>query len=44
VEKEKAFEETIPDELARYKKLYNAGALSADKFLKIISALTAKNK
>ena len=42
--KAQEFETSVPNEIERFQKLYEAGALSADKFIKIGNALTAKNK
>lgn len=38
----KAFKDNLPDEIERYKELYFSGAISGEKFSKIINALTSK--
>lgn len=43
-EKAKEFAETIPAEVERFTALYNSGAISSDKYIKIVTALTAKNE
>ena len=43
-EKAKEFESKIPDIIEEYKKLYFDGALTADKFFKIVNALNTKMK
>lgn len=39
---EDAFLASLPNEIEKYKKLYKNGAISADKFCKIVTALTSK--
>lgn len=37
-----AFKATIPDEISRYRALYENGVISLEKFIKISNALTSK--
>ena len=39
---EKAFKETIPVEIEHFKELYLSGAISVEKFVKIVNALKSK--
>lgn len=43
-DKAKMFENKVPDIIEEYKKLYFDGALTADKFFKIVNALNTKMK
>lgn len=43
-EKVKAFADSIPAEIERFTQLYNDGAITSDKYIKIVTALTAKNE
>ena len=43
-EKAKAFENKVPGIIEEYKKLYFDGAITADKFFKIVNALNTKMK
>lgn len=43
-EKAKEFADSIPAEVERFTRLYNEGAIGADKYIKIVTALTAKNE
>lgn len=36
------FKQNIPAEIARFKRLYESGAISVDKFIKIVNALNSK--
>lgn len=38
----KVFETSLPEEISRYKVLYEQGAISLKKFLKIVNALQSK--
>lgn len=38
----KAFSDSLPEEIKRYKVLYEQGAISLKKFLKIVNALQSK--
>ena len=38
----KAFKENLPSEIDRFKELYFSGAISIEKFNKIVNALTSK--
>lgn len=38
----KSFKDNIPEEIARYKEYYLNGAISIEKFIKIINALQSK--
>jgi hypothetical protein len=38
----KSFKDNLPDEIERYKQLYFDGAISGEKFSKIVNALTSK--
>lgn len=38
----KAFKDNLPTEIERYKELYLSGAISGEKFNKIVNALTSK--
>ena len=38
----KSFKDSLPDEINRYKFLYSQGAMSLEKFLKIVNALQSK--
>ena len=41
-EKAETFKQSIPAEVDRFKQQYLAGAISADKFIKIVNALNSK--
>jgi hypothetical protein len=41
-EKAETFKQSIPAEIDRFKQQYLAGAISADKFIKIVNALNSK--